>query len=378
MDGGGEEIVVATAAGPAVTIQDEGESSSVESTSDVLSKALDILDISAVTNEKPRTARPRSSPPITARRNNPTGHSIGDNNIVISFPTCAKITAHNVSAVSSIRERPKMTRLGSVESISTAATISTSASFEVSPLPSPTSSPVASPKRSIFQSYWERPKGTPKKHKEQQNQAPQETTKTRFTFSNVPKAKEASTYGLNSLPSTIDGSAADVSSASAAYTAAFKSSTKFTSPSTTATGIKTSPKRSIFGDRAMETAQRSSLPDLPSVAATFISETSRTRQVHKTASTGQLIKVRKSCLRRTALYSSSSSPSHGRGQMKKSASTTTTTIGASSAPPAAGSLQRSRSGSVQFDPEVRVYEFHRTDNHHHDRRSSNEWSHIFA
>ena len=378
MDGGREEIVVAAAEVPAITMPDEGESCCASrSTSDVLSKALDILDISAVTNEKPRTSRPRASPPITARKN---PQSANDKHIVISFPTCAKVTmTHNVSAVSTTAERrPKLTRLGSVESISTAATISTSASFEVSPLPSPTSSPVASPKRSIFQSYWERPKGTPKKHKEQQNQAPQETTKTRFTFSNVPKAKEASTYGLNSLPSTIDGSAADVSSASAAYTAAFKSSTKFTSPSTTATGIKTSPKRSIFGDRAMETAQRSSLPDLPSVAATFISETSRTRQVHKTASTGQLIKVRKSCLRRTALYSSSSSPSHGRGQMKKSASTTTTTIGASSAPPAAGSLQRSRSGSVQFDPEVRVYEFHRTDNHHHDRRSSNEWSHIFA
>ena len=372
MDGGGEEIVVATAAGPAVTIQDEGESSSVESTSDVLSNALNILDISAVTNEKPRTARPRSSPPITARRNNPTGHSIGDNNIVISFPTCAKITAHNVSAVSSIRERPKMTRLGSVESISTAATISTSASFEVSPLPSPTGSPVASPKRSIFQSYWERPKETPKKHKEQHQAHPDTTT--RFSFSNVPKATELSTSGQDLLPSTIDGGTADVSSASAAYTAAFKSSTNLIVPSTNAAGSKASPKRSIFGDRAMETAQRSSLPDLPSVAATFISET-RTRQVHKTASTGQLIKVRKSCLRRTALYSSSSLTSHGRGQMKKSASTTTATC----ATTAKGSLGRSRSESaVQFDPEVRVYEFHRTDNHHHDRRSSNEWSHIFA
>ena len=372
MDGGREEIVVAAAEVPAITMPDEGESCCASrSTSDVLSKALDILDISAVTNEKPRTSRPRASPPITARKN---PQSANDKHIVISFPTCAKVTmTHNVSAVSTTAERrPKLTRLGSVESISTAATISTSASFEVSPLPSPTGSPVASPKRSIFQSYWERPKETPKKHKEQHQAHPDTTT--RFSFSNVPKATELSTSGQDLLPSTIDGGTADVSSASAAYTAAFKSSTNLIVPSTNAAGSKASPKRSIFGDRAMETAQRSSLPDLPSVAATFISET-RTRQVHKTASTGQLIKVRKSCLRRTALYSSSSLTSHGRGQMKKSASTTTATC----ATTAKGSLGRSRSESaVQFDPEVRVYEFHRTDNHHHDRRSSNEWSHIFA
>lgn len=372
MDGGGE-IVIAVAADGAETTPDEGESSSVESTSDVLSHALDILDISTVTNEKPGS-RPRSSNPRKARRNNPPGDSAGDDNIAIPFPNCAKVTtAHRVSAVvssSTGERRPKLSRLGSIDSISTAATISTSASFEVSPLPSPTGSPECSPKRSIFKSYWNK------------EDSSKDTTTRRFSFSNVPKAKKhASTPGLDLhvLLSTSDGSTstADVSSASAAYTAAFQTSTF------TRAGIKTSsPQRSIFGDRAMETAQRSSLPDLPSVAATFISETSynhhrRTRQVHKTASTGQLIKVRKSCLRRTALYSSSSSPSNRRGQMRKSASTTTTTFEAP-APSAAGPLGRSRSGSVQFDPEVRVYEFRRTDNHHHDRRSSNDWSSHFA
>lgn len=374
MDGGGE-IVVAVAADGAEMTPDEGESSSVESTSDVLSHALDILDISTVTNEKPRGSRPRSSNPRKARRNNPPRDSHDD--ILISVPTCAKVTtAHNVSAVSSSagERRPKLSRLGSIDSISTAATISTSASFEVSPLPSPTGSPECSPKRSIFKSYWNK------------EETSKETTTRRFSFSNVRTAKKnASTSGLDLFPSTSDGSTstADVSSASAAYTAAFQTSTFTSAVQSTSAGIKTSsPQRSIFGDRAMETAQRSSLPDLPSVAATFISETSytdhrRTRQVHKTASTGQLIKVRKSCLRRTALYSSSSSPSNRRGQMRKSASTTTTTTEAP-APSAAGLLGRSRSGSVQFDPEVRVYEFRRTENHHHDRRSSNDWSSHFT
>ena len=368
MDGGGE-IVIAMAADGAEMTPDEGESSSVESTSDVLSHALDILDISTVTNEKPRGSRPRSSNPRKARRNNPPRDSY--DNILISFPTCAKVTtAHNVSAVysSTGERRPKLMRLGSIDSISTVATISTSASFEVSPLPSPTGSPECSPKRSIFKPYW---------NKEDNSK---ETTTRRFSFSSVPKAKkDASTSGLDLLPSTSDGSTstADVSSASAAYTTAFQSSATSAVPSTTA-GIKTSsPQRSIFGDRAMKTAQRSSLPDLPSIAATFISET---RQVHKTASTGQLIKVRKSCLRRTALYSSSSSRSNRRGQMRKSASTTTTTITTEApAPSASGPLGRTRADSaVHFDPTVRVYEFHRTDNHHHDRRSSNDWSSHFT
>ena len=133
----------------------------------------------------------------------------------------------------------------------------------------------------------------------------------------------------------------------------------------------------------METAKRSSLPDLPSIAATLITEPTytdyhRVHHVRKTSSTDHLVKVRKSCLRRVSLYSPSSS---GRGsEMKKSASTISTTATTNLKPtrPRASTLPQP---VVQFDPQVRVYEFHLSvedSHHHHNHASSNDWSHLFA
>jgi len=90
----------------------------------------------------------------------------------------------------------------------------------------------------------------------------------------------------------------------------------------------------------------------------------RVHQVRKTASTDQLVRVRKSCLRRAT---TASSPT--RGRMTKSASTLSATT-----PP------RPRAETdpvVQFDPEVRVYLFQRTEDGQK-KTGSNDWSHLFA
>ena len=235
---------------------------------------------------------------------------------------------------------------------------------------STSNSPIASPKRSIFQSYWEK-NGTPTKTAAAANT---------ISYPNIPHvASEDSTSDricpTQSFKKVEAQQAAPCTPRSA--TVILPEGYPLTNNTTTA-GTSASPKRSIFGDRAMETAKRSSLPDLPSIAATLITESDcttcstytdyhRVHHVRKTSSTDHLVRVRKSCLRRVSLYS-------GSAELRKSASA----ISTSTTRPRASTLPAQP--TVQFDPEVRVYEYHRTAEEpiDHARASSNDWSHLFA
>ena len=160
---------------------DDTMNSAEMSPSDVLSHALDIIEISCDgANEKQQkstaSGRPRrSSPSLTAGRASPIHAANGTS----SFPS--KVVAHHhasmskstsqISQISNIGTqpppnptRPKLVRLNSTDSCSTATTasisagslVSSSSSVISSTVSSPSNSPISSPKRRIFQSYWER------------------------------------------------------------------------------------------------------------------------------------------------------------------------------------------------------------------------------
>ena len=391
-------------ANPSSTQVERVAADATASPSYVLSQALDILDISSVgSNEKQpspsssASGRPRSAPSMSA-----SSRASPINSTVVSFPTKAVAHSHTsrsttqINIVGTHQTRPKLVRLNSIDSCSTTTTVSTTTSFSSitsssssSTVSSPSNSPVASPKRSIFQSYWDR-NGTPRANRQ-----------TTMSFSNIPKvtpSEEDSRPAQQQLdhlgPSTFDGTSATAAKSttsgdqpstprSATVTVTLPEGYQHTGTTTSAS----SPKRSIFGDRAMQTARRSSPPDIPSIADTLLTESNymystymhtdhhRVRHVRKTSSTDHLVRVRKSCLRRVALYSGSGS------ELRKSASTIST---ATAAVTASNLQPRQRASTlpqpvVQFDPEVRVYEFHRTaEEPNRALTSSNDWSHLFA
>ena len=391
-------------ANPSSTQVERVAADATASPSDVLSRALDILDISSVgSNEKqpsPSSSASASGRPRSAPSMSKSSRASPINSTFVSFPTKAVAHSHTsrsttqINIVGTHHTRPKLVRLNSIDSCSTTTTVSTTTSFSSttsssSTVSSPSNSPVASPKRSIFQSYWDR-NGTPRANRQ-----------TTMSFSNIPKAtpsEEDSRPAQQQLdqvrPSTFDGTSATAAKSttsgdqpstprSATVTATLPEGYQHTGTTASAS----SPKRSIFGDRAMQTARRSSPPDIPSIADTLLAESNymystymhtdhhRVHHVRKTSSTDHLVRVRKSCLRRVALYSGSGS------ELRKSASTIST---ATAAVTASNLKPRPRASTlpqpvVQFDPEVRVYEFHRTaEEPNRALTSSNDWSHLFA